>query len=453
MISFAELLNIFLSNIEKADIDIVKQIASLIPKSQVPYYSEIFNFIVTYYEQNKEFPSANFLEQQFKGIWIRSNEEISKEAVNILLYELNKDATITDTILALQNRDTDKAKAVLDSTSLKADFTETKASDICYLYDSMNELPKGLETGVAPLDNAIKNFSYGTNNFIAAPQKAGKTTAAISLVYDGIMIRGMNAVYITLEVKPFDIYANLYARHAHEIGTNLNAQKVKKNLLSEEERTVLGVVQKSFMDCLEQSGGHLAVMANHDFPEFTIPYLKQYLETKYEEWGRVDLVIIDHMNLCGYAPMKGVSDMKERINIWIKATTDLCKGFHEKGFILISLMQINRQGTLLMKKGKSIGFDILADANEAERSAHTITVMYSNPEMLLTNQVRVYLLANRNGPPLTSESEDNSIETYINPATYIWGHRKWSNSISLSNKDLLKEEDKSQEVDLFSSMI
>ena len=91
-----------------------------------------------------------------------------------------------------------------------------------------------------------------------------------------------------------------------------------------------------------------------------------------------------------------------------------------------------------MKKGKSIGFDVLADANEAERSCHTATVMYSNPEMLMANTVRMYCLANRNGPPLTTDNDDNSFETYISCNHYILGHRKFGDTIKLENKDLLK---------------
>lgn len=451
MSGLVELLNIVLSNIQDIDLEIIEKIAELLPKSQtVSYYSEIFNFILEYQNAQKALPSVDFLANHF-NIWQRSSEPLSKEAVNILLFELAKDSAITDTLVALQSRDLEQARAVLDNSATKCDFTETKASDVCNIYDSMSNLPEGLQIGVPELDDIYKNFSYGTNNFIAAPQKAGKTTAAISITYDGIMRRGMNAIYITLEVKPFDIYANLFARHAHEIGTSLNAQKVKKNLLDENERVILGEVQKSFQDCLEASGGKIAVVANDDFPEMTVAYLKQYLETKYEEWGRVDLVVIDHIGLTGYYKMRGVTDMKERINTWIKATTDLCKGFHEQGFILISLMQINRQGTLMMKKGKTIGFEVLSEANEAEKSAHTITVMYSNPEMLLANQVRMYCLANRNGPPLTSDNADNSIETYLNPAVYLLGHRAYSNSVTLDNKDLLKTAN--QSTSLFSSIV
>ena len=438
MSGLVELLNIVLSNIQEIDIEILERITELLPKSQtVGYYSEVFNFVLEYFKNQKELPSVDFLAAHY-STWTRTNEPLSKEAINILLFELLKDSAITDTVLALQSRDLEQARSILDKSVTKCDFTETKSTDICQIYDSMNELPEGLQIGVPELDEIYKNFSYGTNNFIAAPQKAGKTTAAISITYDGIMKRGMKAIYLTLEVKPFDIYANLFARHAYEIGTSLNAQKVKKNLLDENERAVLSEVQKSFNDYLEKTGGRISVVANHDLPEMSIAYLKQYLETKWEEWGRVDLVVIDHIGLTGFYPMKGVPDMKERINTWIKATTDLCKGFHEQGFILVTLMQINRQGTLLMKKGKSIGFDVLADANEAERSAMSITVMYSNPEMLMANTVRMYCLANRNGPPLTSDNDDNSIESYLNPSVYLLGHRKFGDTIKLENKDLLK---------------
>lgn len=453
MNGLVDLLNIILSSIQSVDTEIIEKIAEMLPKTQLSYYAEVFTFALEYHKVNKEFPSPDFLQSRFPT-WIKVTEPLSKEAINITLYELGKEAVITDAALALQARDVEQAKTILESSTTKYEVTETKVDDICNLYDDMNQLPEGLQIGVTELDNIYKNFSYGTNNFIAAPQKAGKTSAALSIVYDGIMRRGMNAVYLTLEVKPFDIYANLFARHAHEIGTTLSAQKVKKNLLDENERVVLGEVQRSFKECLEASGGKISVVANHDFPEFNFAYVKQYLEEKYEEWGRVDLVVIDHINLTGFYKMKGVSDMKERINTWIKNTTDLAKGFHDNGFILITLMQINRQGTILLKKGKTPDFSILADANEAERSAHTITVMYSNPEMLLANTVRLYCLANRNGPPLTSDEDDNSIETYLNPAIYLLGHRKYGDTIKLENKDLLKPENISSETTtLFGSMM
>lgn len=449
-----QLLNIFLTHIQEIDIEIIKQVAEIIPKTTANYYTEVFNLIISYYDTHKEMPSAEFVQSRFPNIYTLSTEAMSKEVINILLHTLNSEATATDVILAVQSRDFEQARMLLEKGVAKAEFTETKSTDVCDLYDAMSELPEGLQIGVSELDNIYKNFSYGTNNFIAAPQKSGKTTAALSITYDALMNRGMNVVYLTLEVKPTDIFANLFARHAHETGKKLNAQKIKKNLLDEDERKILGEVQESFNDCLTLTGGHISVVANHDFPDFTQVYLKQFLERKYEEWnGKLDLVVIDHIGLTGYYNMRGVSDKKDRINSWIKFTTDLAKGFHEKGFILISLMQINRQGALMMKKGKSIGFDVLAEANEAERSAHTVTVMYSNPEMLLANQVRMYCLANRNGPPLTSEEQDNSIETYLNPAIYLLGHRKFGSTINLDNKDLLKPtEEETSDNSLFSMM-
>lgn len=433
-----DLMNIFLSHIQEIDIEIIKQIAELIPRTQIAYFSDMFNSIVEYYEAQKEIPSAQFINSRYPNMFILTNESLSKEVINILIYELNKEVTVTDSMMALQNKDLEQARAILEKDMAKAEFTETRIEDTCKLYDAMNELPEGLQIGVPEIDNAIKNFSYGTNNFIAAPQKSGKTTAALSITYDALL-KGMNVVYLTLEVKPTDIFANLLARHAKEIGKTLNAQKVKKNLLDEEERKVLEEVQDSFIESLNLVGSHISVISNDNLPDMTQIYFKQLLENKYEEWnGKLDLVVIDHVNLFAYYKMRGVSDARERTNSWIKYTTDLAKGFHEKGFILISLMQINRQGTLQMKRGKNIGFDVLADANEAERSCHTCIVMYSNPEMLLAHEVRLYLIANRNGPPLTSDQEDNSIETFLDPSTYTLGHRKFKNAINLLNKELLK---------------
>lgn len=453
MNGLVDLLNILLSNIQQLDLETVEKLVEILPKTQLAYYAEIFNFALQYYQSQKEFPTPEFLQARF-ATWTRTAEPLSKEAINITLFELSKDAVITDSILALQSKDIEKAKSILESTITKYEVTETRPEDISVIYDDMSKLPEGIKTSVPELDAVYKNFSYGTNNFIAAPQKAGKTTAALSIFYDAVMKRGMKAIYLTLEVKPFDIYANLYARQAFEMGTALSAEKIKKNLLNEAERAMLTEVQKSFIECLNISGGKIAVVANHNFPEFSIGSVKKYIEDKYEEWGRVDLLIIDHINLTGFYKMKGVPDMKDRINTWIKSTTDFAKGFHDSGLILITLMQINRQGTLLLKKGKTPDFSILADANEAERSAHTITVLYSNPEMLLANSVRMYCLANRNGPPLTSDEPDNSIETYMNPATYLLGHRKYGDTIKLENKDLLKPENISSETKtLFGSMM
>lgn len=454
---FIALLDLLISNIQEVDLDTIQQVAETVPKSQASYYSQIFDFILSYQTNHKELPSPEFLEQSFRGIWTRTTEKLSKEAINILLYELRKNETITDTMLALQAGDIDKARLSLEGSNTKAEYTETTVDQVCGIYDSRDSMPEGLQTGVRELDNVLKNLSYGTNNFIAAPPKCGKTTAAISLAYDGLMHRGMNVVYLTLEVKPEDIFANLFARHAKEIGTNLNAQKIKLHLLDENERQVLGLVQQNFIEFMEKVGGHISVIANHDLPEMTIPAFKRFLDTKAEEWGSVDLVVIDHCNLLQFYKMKGVADAKERINTWIKATTDMAKGFQNgTGFILVSLMQINRQGANLLRRGGTPSFEILADANEAERSAHTCTVLYSNPEMIMSKQVRCYLLANRNGAPLVTDQEDNSLDTYLDPTTYTFGHRKYGDTISLKNKDLLKPSEETQATDdsaLFSSMI
>lgn len=65
-------------------------------------------------------------------------------------------------------------------------------------------------------------------------------------------------------------------------------------------------------------------------------------------------------------------------------------------------------------------------------------------------------ISKQNGAPLVTDQEDNSLDTYLDPATYTFGHRKYGDTISLKNKDLLKPSENVQSTDdsaLFSSMI
>lgn len=429
---------ILLSHLEDIEIQIIDEILEYIGMSQVSYFSTVFEFIKQYYTNQKEMPSTDFVASQFQALYAKTTVGLSKEVINILLFELKKDVTINKSLQALQERDTEKAQEILSEDIVKLEITETNPGVLVDIYNQRDFLPSGIPTGVAQLDSVYKFLAYRTNNILAAPQKAGKTSAATSISYDAAIKHNMKVLYLTLEVSPADMLANYYARHAYELGMKLDAQKIKYNLLDENEKDVLNLVEKNFVEHLEKNGGALSIVANDDFPEFSFPYIEQKLEQKWDEWGRIDLVVIDHIGLTGFYKMKGVYDMKERINTHIKWWTDKCKGFRD-GFILLTLMQINRQGTIAMKKGKSIGFEVLADANEAERSGHTITVMYSNPTMLMANIVKIYSLANRNGPPLVSDADDNSIETYLNPSTYVLGHRKYGDTLKLSNKDLLKQ--------------
>lgn len=453
-LNLSELLAIVLSDLESVETDVLREITELLPETQAAYLVDVFKHILDFCSTQGEKPSSAYVAQMFPTLYTPANVKTSPELLRVLLYELKKDITINKSLLALQGRDLEKARDLMNQTQINLEFTETKVGDVCAIYDKRSELPAGIPTGIAQLDKAYKGLSYKTNNFFAAPQKSGKTTAAISISYEACQRLGLNVIYFTLEVSPEDILANMYARHAYEIGTALNAQDVKKNLLDENGREMLGFVERDFAEKLEQSGGHFSVVANHDLPEFNFAYIKQLLDKKHEEWGRIDFVVIDHIGLTGYYKIKGISDMKERINTNIKWWTDLCKGYKENGFILLTLMQINRQGTALMARGKTIDFSVLADANEAERSASTVTVMYSNPSMLLAKSVRIYCLANRNGPPMVADSEDGSITTYLDPSVYLLGHRQYGDAFSLKNRSLLKPaEEPKEEQDLLESLV
>ena len=62
---------------------------------------------------------------------------------------------------------------------------------------------------------------------------------------------------------------------------------------------------------------------------------------------------------------------------YVRYMTNLSISFGHKGFILIGLAQINREGQLKLEKGKELSGSELADTSELHRSA-TVTSLYSD---------------------------------------------------------------------------
>lgn len=452
-INLNEYCNIVLTNIDKLNIYVIDEVLELIQSSQIIYFENLFKFIKDYHNLHNRLPDANLLEIQFPGIFIKNSKPFHKDFIEMFLIELRKDSVINKAYMALQNRDIENATIILNSNLVKCDDTELVIGECYNEYEKLEGMPKGVPLGIAELDAIYKNFSYKTNNFIAAPPKSGKTTTAISVAYEAFVKHGLNVLYITLEVTPSDILSNIYARHAFELGKALNAQNIKKVILEDDEKKLFKQTEEHLKEMSDKGEiGKFSVLGVGDFGSISPASIYQKLEKKYDDFGgKIDVVILDHINEFGYYNFPGLKDKFDKINAYIKWWTDLCLAFKGKGFILITLMQINRSGLSLMQKNKALDFTILAEANQAERSAHTITVLYADNNMLLSNTIKVFSLKNRNGRGLTTTTEDGSITTYINAAVYVVGSKSFSSLLCNQNKELLKEDNSIEKLDLFNS--
>jgi hypothetical protein len=135
--------------------------------------------------------------------------------------------------------------------------------------------------------------------------------------------------------------------------------------------------------------------------------------------------------------VKGVSDPKEIINFYIRYLTNLSISFEDK-FALLVAMQTNRDGIKELESGKTGSLTNLAEANEAERSASTVTLIYSGPNAVESNIINFYPKKNRRG-----YLSAKPIISFIEPGAYFVGEKAIEGDVSLD--DLMDDMDDTEE--------
>ena len=186
-------------------------------------------------------------------------------------------------------------------------------------------------------------------------------------------------------------------------------------------------------ECKEKYSKTFRVACQETWDDFSPSGLLRLIKTVYKDMNGLDLVILDHASLLKFYPIKGINDPKEVINFYIRYLTNLCISFKEK-FALLVAMQTNRDGIKELESGKTGSLTNLAEANEAERSASTVTLIYSGPNQVDSNIINFYPKKNRRGY-LTAKP----IISFIEPAAYFVGERAIEGDVDLD--DLLDDMD------------
>jgi hypothetical protein len=258
------------------------------------------------------------------------------------------------------------------------------------------EFSFGLMMGIPELDSNYKFLGYKTLNVLAAPPANFKTTVACSVSLNAVLKQGLNVVYITLEDTSEIIYHNHLAGFAKEMGVNITAEEIKRYLLPDEKL-------KAFEDLVSawdtEVPGKLAVLSAREVESFTPAYISKALDKQYAEWGnKLDVVIVDHFNIMNDPipglPLQGPALAK----YYVRYMTNLAISFGHKGFILLGLAQINREGQTKLEKGKELTGTELADTSELHRSATTLTSVYADDQDRDTGMIRMRVVKNRLGP-------------------------------------------------------
>ena len=204
--------------------------------------------------------------------------------------------------------------------------------------------------------------------------------------------------------------------------------------LSEEDEKVFHEV---IQDCKKKYEDCFKVACQQSWSDFTPSGMLRLIKKAKKEMQGLDMVILDHASLTKFYRVRGISDPKEIINFYVRFLTNLSISFEDK-FVLLLASQTNRDGIKELEAGKTGSLTNLAEANEMERSAATVTLIYSGVNAVESNIINFYPKKNRRGA-LTAKP----IISFIEPAAYFVGERAVAGSISLD--DLMEDMDQVEE--------
>lgn len=136
----------------------------------------------------------------------------------------------------------------------------------------------------------------------------------------------------------------------------------------------------------------------------------------FKETGKgLDLIIVDHIQMLAFSNQTAKLSENSLINRWCNYFRSNCLDFlkSKRQVHVILVAQINRQGYLkALRNNGMYNLTALKEANEIETCASVILGIFADPLLILSNQVKVGILKNRDGDRLS--------EPYLCSANYAY---------------------------------
>lgn len=441
-LQFNDLNFIILNNLDKIKKESIQEIYDLLPYTPLHVYCDVYLEILEFHKRTGELPDITYLQTTFLNKVYPVNLPYSSKILTRFLGELRHFKTLDTIARQVDSGDLHKIKDTLTAYD-PSKYDMVKPFDS---HDMLSQVryrmsqPRGFKLGIPGIDNVVKGYLPKKTHVIAAPPATYKTTFCVNLAYDAVMGkgtedgRGLNVVYFSFEIEPYEIYASLYSRHSHEMakkdkGIVLDNQDIKMGIMAEEEVKRL---EQVIADFEQNQKGYIRVLTPSNF-EVSMPGIEAILDSTSEELGEVHVVFIDHVNLLKNYEAPGKKDGKDIINYYIHELTKLAKAFNnETGFILFLQVQVNREGIKRLSGSASKNGDsedgkrarrkacltLLAEANELERSASTVIILSADDAMKSQGALDIFLVKNRDGAPI-----EGAVPTVVKPEYCLVGDK------------------------------
>lgn len=434
-----ELAILILQNSQDISIEQVHSILKYIDYTRCAYLKPVFDYVQKFYEQNNSMPDEDYLTLQFEQVFYKTGIPYHPQLISDFIRVLITESVAVQSQIALQEGNYKKAMGIIQGADQKSSLPVLTMNEVLKLWkENKKEFSFGLKTGVPELDEVYKFLGYKTLNVFAAPPANFKTTVACSMAMDAILNQNLNVVYITLEDTSEIIYHNMLAAYAGTQNINISAEEIKRYLLPEAKENLLEDLVDKWNTKVP---GEFAVLSARECDSFTPGVIAKKLDEIYSKWNnKLDVVIVDHFNIMN-DPIPGLQLQGPHLaKYYVRYMTNLSISFGHKGFILIGLAQINREGQLKLEKGKELTGAELADTSELHRSATTLTSLFADDTDRLNGLIKMKNIKNRLG------AQGQTFMVPINPSQFRVGGSKSSVS-AMSIEDFENLRDNSSDVD------
>lgn len=387
-----------LQNLQDLSIEQLHCILQYIEYSRCAYLKPVFDFVKAFYLKEDKMPDEDYMTVQFESIMYDTKIPYHPQFIKDFVELITNESITVQSQRFLQKGDLEKAVGIIQAGMKSSSAPVLKMKEIRELWkQNRKEFSFGLKTGIPELDDLYKFLGYKTLNVFAAPPGNFKTTVACSIAMNALLKQGLNVVYLTLEDTSEIIYHNMMAAFAGEKKVNITAEEIKRYLLPESK---IERFEQLFDEWDQEIGeNRFAVLSARECDSFTPAVISKRLDEIYSSWGnKLDVVIVDHFNIMN-DPIPGMQLQGPQLaKYYVRYMTNLSISFGHKGFILIGLAQINREGQVKLEKGKELNGSEFADTSELHRSATTATSLFADDTDRMNGLLRLKNIKNRLGP-------------------------------------------------------
>lgn len=311
---------------------------------------------------------------------ISESTEIAKLAYHVDGTNLEDVLNLAESKIFRLSERGDNSRDQKNMTEILADIV----ADIDYKFENPSAM-HGLSTGFREIDALTNGFQKSDLIILAGRPSMGKTTLALNFVQHAVISLKKKALIFSLEMSPGQLATKFIASLSMIDSRRLNTGKLEGDDWSR---------LSSAITILNDSNSHLHI---DDTPGITAASVRSRARKKHKEWGGLDLIVIDYIQLMAGSGKRGNDNRTEEISEISRSLKLLAK---ELNIPVIALSQLNR--SLESRADKRPQMSDLRDSGAIEQDADIVMFVYRdqyyNKDSADQGLAEVILSKQRNGP-------------------------------------------------------